>query len=215
MTTRIVVADDHAVVREGLRALISTVTGYDLVGTAATPQEAVRAAVTLSPDVLIMDIAMPGGSGIDATREIARLAPAIAVLILTMYDDDATVFAAMRSGALGYVLKGADPDEIIRAIAAVAHKEAIFSPSVARRALTLLADPPTAGSPFPALTPREREVLQLVGAGLGNATIAQRLHVSPNTVANHISAIFRKLQVATRPEAVARARDAGLGGDVP
>jgi len=210
VTTKIVVADDHAVVQEGLRALISTITGYQLIGTASTPQEAVRAAVTLGPDVLIMDIAMPGGSGIDATREIARAAPEVAVLMLTMYDDDASVFAAMRSGALGYVLKGADPDEIIRAIAAVAHGEAIFSPSVARRALSLLADPPTVQPPFPSLTQREREILELVAVGLGNATIALRLKVSPNTVANHISSIFRKLQVGTRSEAIARARDAGM-----
>ena len=212
MTTRIVVADDHAVVREGLRALISAVAGYEIVGTAATPQEAIRAAVTLSPHVLIMDVAMPGGSGIDATREIARSAPAVAVLMLTMYDDDASVFAAMRAGALGYVLKGADPEEIIRAIAAVANGEAIFSPAVARRALTLLADPPTTNPPFPELTQREREVLALVADGHGNATIALRLQVSPNTVANHISSIFRKLQVPTRAEAIARARDAGIGG---
>jgi DNA-binding NarL/FixJ family response regulator len=212
MTTKIVVADDHAVVREGLRALISTIDDYELIGTAATPQEAVRAAVSLHPDVLILDIAMPGGSGIDAARDITRAAPPVAVLMLTMYDDDASVFAAMRSGALGYVLKGADPDEIIRAIAAVAHGQAIFSPSVARRALTLLADPPTAEPAFPTLTQREQQILELVATGLGNASIAARLHVSPNTIANHISSIFRKLQVATRSEAIARARDAGLGG---
>jgi DNA-binding NarL/FixJ family response regulator len=210
MTIRIVVADDHAVVREGLRALISTISEYELVGTAATPQEAVRAAVSLKPHVVIMDVAMPDGSGVDAAREISRAAPEVGVLMLTMYDDDDTVFAAMRSGALGYVLKGANPDEIIRAIAAVAHGEAIFSPAVARRALTLITDPPPLGPPFAGLTQREREVLELVATGLGNATIATRLHVSPNTVANHISAIFRKLQVSTRPEAIARARDAGL-----
>lgn len=212
MTTKIVVADDHAVVREGLRALISTIDDYELIGTAATSQEAVRAAVSQRPDVLILDIAMPGGSGIDAAREITRAAPAVAVLMLTMYDDDASVFAAMRSGALGYVLKGADPDEIIRAIAAVAHRQAIFSPAIARRALTLLADPPTAEPAFPALTQRERQILELVATGLGNASIALRLQVSPNTIANHISSIFRKLQVANRAEAIARARDAGLGG---
>ncbi|MFC7642106.1 response regulator transcription factor [Streptosporangium lutulentum] len=141
MTLRIVVADDHAVVREGLRALLSAVDGYELVGTASTGTEAVRAAVTLRPDVVVMDIQMPGMTGIEATREIARVVPAVAVLMLTMFEDDDSVFAAMRASALGYVLKGADPDNMIRAIAAVAAGEAIFGTGVARRALTYLTAP--------------------------------------------------------------------------
>jgi DNA-binding NarL/FixJ family response regulator len=211
MTLRIVVADDHAVVRAGLRALLSAVDGYELVGEAATGTEAVRAAVTLHPDVLVMDIQMPGMSGIDATREIGRVAPGVAVLMLTMFEDDESVFAAMRAGALGYVLKGASPTDMIRAIAAVAAGEAIFGTGVARRALTYLTAPRSDTTAFPELTPREREVLSLIASGLGNAAIAARLGLAGNTVSNHISNIFGKLQVASRAEAIVRARSAGLG----
>ena len=211
MTLRIVVADDHAVVRAGLQALLSAVDGYELVGEAATGAEAVRAAVTLHPDVLVMDIQMPGMSGIDATREIGRVAPGVAVLMLTMFEDDESVFAAMRAGALGYVLKGASPTDMIRAIAAVAAGEAIFGTGVARRALTYLTAPRQDTAAFPELTPREREVLGLIASGLGNAAIAERLGLAANTVSNHISNIFGKLQVASRAEAIVRARSAGLG----
>ncbi|MDP9843876.1 response regulator transcription factor [Streptosporangium lutulentum] len=211
MTLRIVVADDHAVVREGLRALLSAVDGYELVGTASTGTEAVRAAVTLRPDVVVMDIQMPGMTGIEATREIARVVPAVAVLMLTMFEDDDSVFAAMRAGALGYVLKGADPDNMIRAIAAVAAGEAIFGTGVARRALTYLTAPRREEPAFPQLTPREHEVLGLIATGLANPAIATRLRLAPNTVSNHISSIFAKLQVASRAEAIVRARSAGLG----
>jgi DNA-binding NarL/FixJ family response regulator len=171
MTIRIVIADDHAIVREGLRGLIAAIDGYELVGTAATGHEAVRAAVTLHPDVLVMDISMPGGTGIAATREITRVAPKVAVLMLTMFDDDDSVFAAVRAGALGYVLKGNDPEDIVRAITSVAAGEAVFGPGIARRALTFLGAP-GAQPVLPALTPREREVLTLIATGLGNATIA-------------------------------------------
>jgi DNA-binding NarL/FixJ family response regulator len=211
MTLRIVVADDHAVVRAGLGALLSAVDGYELIGEAATGAEAVRAAVTLHPDVLVMDIQMPGMSGIDATREIGRVAPGVAVLMLTMFEDDESVFAAMRAGALGYVLKGASPTDMIRAIAAVAAGEAIFGTGVARRALTYLTAPRPDTTAFPELTPREREVLDLIAGGLGNAAIAARLGLAANTVSNHISNIFGKLQVASRAEAIVRARSAGLG----
>ncbi len=210
MTIRIVVADDHAIVREGLRGLIAAVDGYQLVGTAATGHEAVRAAVTQSPDVLVMDINMPDGTGIAATREITRVAPKVAVLMLTMFDDDESVFAAIRAGALGYVLKGNDPEDIVRAIASVAAGEAVFGPGIARRALTFLGAPGVQPA-LPALTPREREVLNLIATGLGNASIADQLGVSPNTIANHVSNIFRKLQVDTRAKAIVTARDAGLG----
>jgi DNA-binding NarL/FixJ family response regulator len=211
VTLRIVVADDHAVVREGLRALLSAVDGYDLVGTAATGREAVRAAVDFSPDVLLMDLQMPDMTGIEAAREIGRAAPTVAVLVLTMFDDDDSVFAAMRAGALGYVLKGASPEQMIRAIAAVADGEAIFGPEVARKALTYLSSPPATAQPFPELTPREREVLALIASGLSNPAIARRLNLAPNTVSNHISNIFAKLQTASRAEAIVRARSAGLG----
>jgi DNA-binding NarL/FixJ family response regulator len=215
MTVRIVVADDHGIVREGLRALLSAHDGYELVGTAATGDEAVRAAVTTRPDVLVMDIQMPGRNGIEATREIARVAPDVAVLVLTMFDDDESVFAAMRAGARGYVLKGAAPDNVVRAIAAVAAGEAIFGPGVARQALGYLSRPQLAQAPFPELTPREREVLSLIAAGLGNAAIAGRLGVAPATVGNHVTSIFAKLQVASRAEAIVRARSAGLGTAPP
>jgi DNA-binding NarL/FixJ family response regulator len=210
MTIRIVIADDHAIVREGLRGLIAAIDGYELIGTAATGHEALRAAVTLHPDVLIMDINMPSGTGIDATREVTRAAPNVAVLMLTMFDDDESVFAAIRAGALGYVLKGNDPEDIVRAIASVAAGEAVFGPGIARRALTFLGAP-GAQPVLPALTPREREVLALIATGLGNTIIADQLGVSPNTIANHVSNIFRKLQVDTRAEAIVTARDAGLG----
>ncbi len=211
MTLRIVVADDHAIVREGLRALLAAVDGYELVGTAATGPAAVRAAVTLKPDVMVMDIQMPGMNGIDATREITRVAPDVAVLVLTMFEDDESVFAAMRAGALGYVLKGASPDNMIRAIGAVASGEAILGTGVARRALSYLAAPRTAKTPFAELTPREHDVLRLIATGIGNAAIAARLGLSVNTVSNHISSIFAKLQVASRAEAIVRARSSGLG----
>lgn len=211
MTLRIVVADDHGVVREGLRALLSAVQGYELVGTAATGAEAIRAAVMLRPDVLVMDIQMPGVTGIDATREISRVAPRVAVLMLTMFEDDESVFAAMRAGALGYMLKGADPDKMIRAIAAVAGGEAIFGAEVARRALTYLTAPRSHELAFSELTPREREVLELIAGGMSNPAIAARLGLAANTVSNHISNIFAKLQVASRAEAIVRARTEGLG----
>ncbi len=211
MTLRIVVADDHAVVREGIRALLSAVDGYELIGDAGTGADAVRAAVTLSPDVVVMDIQMPGMTGIEATREIARVAPGVAVLMLTMFEDDESVFAAMRAGALGYVLKGAAPDAMIRAIASVAAGEAVFGAGVARRALAYLTAPRPGSTAFPELTPREREVLGLIAAGLSNAAIAARLGLASNTVGNHISNIFAKLRVASRAEAIVRARSAGLG----
>lgn len=182
-----------------------------LVGTAATGTEAVRAAVTLKPDVMVMDIQMPGMGGIEATREIVRMAPGVKVLVLTMFEDDESVFAAMRAGALGYVLKGASPENMIRAIGAVAEGEAIFGAGVARRALAYLSAPRTTKALFAELTRREREVLGLIATGIGNTAIATRLGLAPNTVSNHISSIFAKLQVATRAEAIVRARAAGLG----
>lgn len=211
MSLRIVVADDHGVVREGLGALISAKDGYELVGTAATGEEAVRAAVALAPDVIVMDIRMPGMNGVDATRHISRRAPGVAVLMLTMFDDDDSVFAAMRAGALGYVLKGAAPDHVMRAIDTVAGGDAVLSAGVARRTLDFLTARRTNEPAFPELTPREREVLGLVAAGLGNATIATRMSLAPNTISNYISSIFAKLAVANRAEAIVRARSAGLG----
>jgi DNA-binding NarL/FixJ family response regulator len=212
VTVRVVVADDHPIVRDGLRALIASLPDMDLVGEATTGREAVRAAVADKPDVIVMDLRMPDLDGAAATAEIGRVAPDVAVLVLTMFDDDESVFAAMRAGARGYVVKGASQQEIIRAINAVAAGEAIFGPGVARRVLGFFADPPRAAEPvFPQLSVREREVLDLIAAGLANAAIASRLGLSVKTVGNHTSAIFGKLQVAGRAEAIIRAREAGLG----
>jgi DNA-binding NarL/FixJ family response regulator len=212
---RVVIADDHPVVRDGLSALLSSVPSITVAGIAANGREAVRAAVTLRPDVLVMDIQMPELTGIAATREIVRVAPDVAILMLTMFDDDDSVFAAMRAGARGYVLKGAQQDEIVRAIQAVAAGEAIFGPAIARRVLGLVCAPAASGAPFEGLTSREREVLDLIAAGLRNADIAARMSISAKTIANHISAIFAKLQVTDRSEAIILARDAGLGRGGP
>jgi len=209
---RVAVADDHPVVRDGLRALFASLPDTELVAEAATGREAVRAAVTDRPDVLVMDLRMPDLDGIAATAEISRLSPEVAVLVLTMFEDDESVFAAMRAGARGYLVKGASQEEISHAISGVAAGGAIFGPGVARRVLQYFAAPPPAvEAPFPELSPREREVLDLIAAGLANAAIAQRLGLAGKTVGNHISTIFAKLQVATRAEAIVRARDAGLG----
>ncbi len=208
---RVVLADDHPVVRDGLSALLNSVPGVTVGEAVATGREAVRAAVTAALDVLVLDIQMPDLDGVAAAAEIARVAPKAGVLMLTMFDDDDSVFAAMRAGARGYVLKGATQDEIVRAIRAVAAGEAIFSPGVARRVLAYLTGPPPAADPFPELTPREREVLNLIAAGLPNLTIGTRLGLAPKTVSNHTSAVFAKLQVAGRAEAIVRARQAGLG----
>jgi len=213
VTVRVVVADDHPIVRDGLRALLTSIPDVERVGEATTGREAVRSAVTDRPDVIVMDLRMPDLDGAAATAEICRVAPDVAVLVLTMLDDDDSVFAAMRAGARGYLVKGASQQEIVRAITAVAAGEAIFGPGVARRVLRYFASPPATAAPaFPELSPREREVLDLIAGGLTNTAIAGRLGLSAKTVGNHTSAIFAKLQVAGRAEAIIRARDAGLGG---
>ena len=212
---RVVIADDHPVVRDGLSALLASVPSIDVAGLVANGREAVQAAVTLRPDVLVMDVQMPELTGIEAAAEISRVAPDVAVLMLTMFDDDYSVLAAMRAGARGYVLKGAQQDEIVRAIQAVAAGEAIFGPGIARMVLGLVAAPPPEQQPFGELTIREREVLDLIATGARNAEIARRLSIAPKTVANHISAIFTKLQIADRSEAIIRARDVGLGRNAP
>ncbi len=209
MTISVVLADDHPVVRDGLSALLGSVPGIDVVGTVASGREAVRAAVTLRPDVLVLDIQMPDLDGVAAAREVSRVAPSVAVLMLTMFDDDGSVLSAMRAGASGYVLKGATQTEIVRGIEAVAAGEAIFGPGVARRVLGLLAGP--APEPFPDLTARERQVLELLAEGLPVGPIAARLGLAAKTVTNHASAVYAKLRVEGRSEAVRRAREAGLG----
>jgi DNA-binding NarL/FixJ family response regulator len=209
---RVVLADDHPVVRAGLAALLGSLQGIEVVGVASDGREAVREVVLQRPNVAVLDLQMPGQDGFAATREITRVAPEVAVLVLTMFDDDDSVFAAMRAGARGYVVKGAEQEEIGRAIRAVASGEAIFGPGIAQRVLRFFAaPPPAAADPFPELTPREREILDLLAAAKPNSMIATSLGLSPKTVANHLSAIFTKLQVADRAQAILRARDAGLG----
>lgn len=211
---RILVADDHPGFRSGLRALLGAQTGLALVGEAETGTEAVELAATLQPDVILMDLSMPGLDGIAATRRIVDTSPHIAVVVLTMADDDAAVFDALRAGARGYLLKGADRLELGRAIRAVAAGEAIFGPNVARRLMAYFADAPTSPIPaFPELSDREREILELIARGMSNQQIVDRLVISPKTVRNHVSNIFSKMQVRDRAEAVVRAREAGLGGE--
>jgi DNA-binding NarL/FixJ family response regulator len=211
---RIVIVDDHPLMREGLRALVASLTDIEVVGEAGDGEAARREAQLTQPDVVVMDLHMPGTNGVEATRTILRTVPGTRVLVLTMFEDDESVFAAMRAGAAGYLVKGAQQDEIIRALRSVAAGQAIFGPSVARRIIDFFASgsrTPAAADPFPQLTTREREVLDLIAAGRTNAAIARHLVISGKTVSNHISAIFAKLQVADRSEAIARARQAGLG----
>ncbi len=209
---RVVLADDHPVVRGGLRALLESIDGYEVVGEAVDGEGAVRETQLQRPDVVLMDIRMPGIDGLEATRRLRVAVPDVMVLVLTMFDDDDTVFAAMQAGARGYLLKGAQQDEIDRAIRAVVAGEAIFGPGVAARVLGHFSQPRTAPElPFPELTDREREVLDLVAAGKRNHAIADELALAPKTVANHISSIFAKLAVSDRSAAIVRARDEGLG----
>jgi len=194
--------------------MLHTIPGLDVVGEASDGDGAVSAVVEHGPDVILMDVRMPGKDGIEATRQIRELVPDCRVLMLTMYDDDATVFTAMQAGAQGYLLKESEQDDIVRAIHGVVAGEAIFGPGVAARVLTYFSDPPlavVAEDPFPELTDRERQVLDLLAQGRRNADIAAQLYLSPKTVSNHLTVIFAKLQVAGRGEAIVRAREGGLG----
>jgi DNA-binding NarL/FixJ family response regulator len=212
---RILIADDHPLFRDGLRALLNSVADTEVVGEATSGEEAIGIAASLQPDIILMDINMPGVNGIEATRSIMQASPHIGILVVTMFEDDDSVFAAMRAGARGYLLKGADQAEVLRAIHAVASGEAIFSPAIAVRLMRFFAMPASASPPqaFPELTEREREILTLIAQGHNNNDIADRLVLSPKTVRNNVSNIFSKLQVADRAQAIVRARDAGLGLD--
>lgn len=209
---RALVVDDHPLFRYGLLATLTDAPGLEVVGEASGGTAAVAMAAALRPDVVVMDLNMPDLGGVEATRRIVAHDPAVRVLVLTMFDDDESVFAALRAGALGYLLKAARPQQIVRAVRAVGEGEAIFSPGIAARLLAYFGNaPPEPVEAFPELTAREREVLRLMADGRGNAAIANRLVLSPKTVRNHVSHIVRKLHVADRSQAVSRARRAGLG----
>lgn len=211
---QVLIADDHTLFRAGLRALLRLFPDIQVVGEASTGEETITQADALQPDIVLMDIQMPGVNGIEATRRIVRRSPNTGIIVVTMFEDDGSVFSAMRAGARGYILKEAGEEEVLRAIRAVAQGEAIFSPAIARRLVHFFSNPPQETNlAFPELTEREREILDLIARGETNADIAQRLVLSPHTVRNHISNIFSKLQVADRAQAIIRARDAGLGMD--
>ena len=208
---RVVVADDHPVFRSGLRTLLEDL-GMQVVAEAADGHSAVELAMTHAPDVVLMDLQMPGVSGLEATRRLSGAAPGIRVLVLTMVEDDGTLFAALRAGAAGYLLKGAGPDEIDRAVRGVAAGEAVYGAGVADRLRAMFtAGPAPAAAPFPQLAERERDVLALLASGASNTEIARRLFLSDKTVRNYVSSIFSKLGVRDRAQAIVRAREAGLG----
>ena len=210
---RLLLADDHEPFRRGLQALLRGEADLAVAGEVADGAAAVARAEALQPDVVLMDLKMPGLGGLEATRRILHTSPHIRVLVLTMADDAESVFAALQAGARGYLLKGALKADVLRAIRAVASGDAIFGPAVARRLLHYFATarPPTGGDAFPELTEREREILGFLAHGRSNQEIADRLLLSPKTVRNHVTNICTKLQVADRAQAVLRARNAGLG----
>lgn len=212
---RVLVADDHPMFRAGIVMLLGTDPRTEAVGEAGTGTEAVSRALELQPDVVVMDLHMPELDGVAATRQLLERSPDLAILVLTMSDEEETVVAALRAGARGYLLKESGPAEILAAVLSVAEGTTVFGPGIARRITALLAGTPRGGAPstpaFPELTSRERDVLELIARGMGNPAIARHLVLSPKTVRNHISNIFAKLQVQARAEAIVRAREAGLG----
>jgi len=207
---RILVVDDHELFRKGVRALVSTHREIEVVAEAADGVIAVQESARLAPDLVLMDLQMPGGSGLAAIRAISIEQPGVNIMVVTMFEDDESVFAAMRAGARGYVLKDMDTDDFTQAIMTVGRGEAIFSRSIAARMVTFFSRKPETEQPFPELTPSERSVLALMARGANNAGIARQLSLAPKTVRNYISNIFRKLAVADRAQAIVLARDAGL-----
>lgn len=213
---RVLIADDHPVYREGLARLLGELGDFEVVGAASDGEAAVTLAEELAPDVILMDLRMPRLDGIEATRRIAAASPHIGIVVLSMFDEDELVFAAVRAGARGYVLKDADDEQIAAVARGIARGEAIFGPGTAQRLLDLLGHAPPTAAPnpaeqFPQLTAREREVLELVARGRRNTEIAEALFLSERTVRNYVSNILTKLQVADRAQAIAAARDAGIG----
>ena len=209
--TTVVLVDDHPLVRQGMRAVIEAQNDIEVVGEASDGTDAVRVCLETKPDVVLMDLQMPGLNGIEATKQVRTESPSTAVLVLTMYDDDAMVFEAIASGAAGYLLKGSDGTDIIAAIHSAAAGHAIFGAALATRLQTWFARPRPKADPFPELTAREREILDGVATGMTNAEIGATLFLSPKTVANNVSLILDKLHIAHRAEAIIKARDSGLG----
>lgn len=213
---RLMIADDHKLFREGIKALLAVTDDIEIVGEADNGDSALQRAQELQPDVILMDINMPGLNGIQATGKILDKLPQTRIVMLTMLEDDASIFNAMRVGARGYLLKGADPQEVLSVIRAVAEGHALFGPAIATRLMNYFKELSTksalspTGAPFPELTERELEVLRLISQGLNNQEITQKLVLSSKTVRNHITNIFSKLQVADRAQAIVRAREAGL-----
>jgi DNA-binding NarL/FixJ family response regulator len=213
-TIRTLVVDDHNLFREGLIALLEAAEETEVVGEAGTGKEAIAQAEAVIPDVILMDIMMPDMNGIEATRRILANQPDIGIIMLTMLEDDDSLFAAMCAGARGYILKGADKKEVLQTVTAIAEGQALFGPAIASRLTKFFQrgeQAETAVTPFPDLTDREREVLELIARGVNNQDIAQQMQITSKTVSNYISNIFNKLQVADRAQAIVKARDAGLG----
>lgn len=211
MSIRVLIADDHAVVRDGLSLVLSQLDGFEVVGEAATGTEAVKQAVIHKPDVVLMDVQMPGLDGVEATRQITDLVPNVAVLMLSMYSDEATAVGAMRAGARGYLLKGAGHTEVAAALRAVVAGQAIFGEGVATVLLAQIGTAgPTQDYPFPRLSEREREILDLLVAGKRTNEIAATLFVAPKTVSNQLTSIYGKLGVGDRTAAILLAREQGL-----
>jgi DNA-binding NarL/FixJ family response regulator len=207
----ILIVDDHPLFRKGMRTLLDSMPDIEVVGEATSGQEAVEKGLALKPDLVLMDLQMPNGGGLEATRRFTESDSHIHILVVTLFEDDDSVFAALRAGARGYILKDADEEEMMRAIRAIGKGEAIFSPAIAARLVDYFAGPRAASSEiFPELTDREREILQLIARGQSNAAIAEQLSISLKTVRNHVSNIYNKLQVADRAQAAIRAREAGL-----
>lgn len=211
MTVRVLIADDHPLFRQGLRALILDSPLTELAGVASDGAEALQLALDTEPDVVLMDLRMPTMNGIEATRQLVAARPATAILVLTMVEEDSSVFAAMRAGARGYVLKGAQPETILRSILAVADGDAVFGAGVATRLNAYFSETGPTTPPLPELTSREREILHLMATGATNHIISSRLGLTEKTIRNNVSNVFAKLHVADRAAAVAKARDAGLG----
>ena len=212
---RILIVDDHELFRDGVRALLGSLTGVEVIGEAASGEAAVSAARELAPDIVLMDVQMPGMNGVEATRRVLAERPETGVIVVTMYEDDDVVFAAMRAGAKGYILKGAGQEQLMRAVDAVAHGEALYNPRIAARLLQFFQASRSSlpMNAFPDLTDREREVLDLIARGTDNAGIARRLGISGKTARNHVSNVLGKLMVTDRTSAAIKARDAGFGSD--